>query len=159
MPSSTPGYWFTSSVFEAEAGEDEQTNPRMYGRQLARWLRERLLALGYSAEEVFPEDWGWSVMCQREPYSLWVGCVNLRDHAYAKEGDPPPPKSLLLWNAVPFAEIPFLKYAFRRKPDVSAGLSKLDTDLRGLLQSEVTIQLLDPSVSGRWFEERKVATP
>lgn len=154
MHSSTPGYWFTSTLFEAEADEDKETNPRMYGRQVARWLREGLLSLGYPVEGVFGEDWGWCVMCQREPYSLFVGCVNLPDHESAREGDSPPPQSQLLWNAVPFAELPLLKFAFRRKPDMSAGLAKLDSDLLALLQSEQSIQLRGPDAESHWFAGR-----
>lgn len=151
MSSSTPGYWFTSAVFEAEPGEDEHTNPRMYGRQPARWLRDGLVGLGYCPEEVFGEDWGWCVMCQREPYELWVGCVNLSDRDFAQEGDPPPARSELLWNVVPFAEVPLLRYAFRRKPDIAAGLARLDSDLRVLLKAEPWIQIRDPKVSDTWY--------
>ena len=75
-----PSYWFTTTRFHVEPGEDEETRPRSYGRQLAHWLRERFLALGYPAAEVIPEDWGWCVMCQRDPYALWVGCGNLLDY-------------------------------------------------------------------------------
>jgi len=32
------GYWFTSTKFEIEPGEDEEINPGIYGRQLARWF-------------------------------------------------------------------------------------------------------------------------
>lgn len=39
-----------SSDFEAEPGEDEETNPRMYGHQVATWLHEQFLALGYEVE-------------------------------------------------------------------------------------------------------------
>jgi hypothetical protein len=155
MPTSKPGYWFTSTLFEAEPGEDDESNPRMYGRQPAKWLREGFLALGYPAEEVFGEDWGWCVMYQREPYSLFVGCLNLRDYEFAREGDPPPPKALLLWNATPFAEVPFFKYAFRRKPDVSAGLAKLDDDLRALLQNEPTVSMVNSVASAHWFEDTR----
>lgn len=151
MLSSTPGYWFTSTAFEAESGEDKETNPRKFGRQPARWLRERLLGLGYAVEEVFAEDWGWCVVCQREPFSLWIGCVNLGDHEFAREDDPPPTRSQLLWNAVPFAEASLLKYALRRKPDTAAGLAKLDSDLRALLQSEQSIQIHDPGIQSSWF--------
>jgi hypothetical protein len=115
------GYWFKSSLFAAEPGEDEATNPRLYGRQLANWLRERILSLGYPAVEVIAEDWGWCVMCQREPYELWIGCVNLADYEYAKPGDPPPPKERLLWKAMTTAERPIFKYLFRRKPEMREG--------------------------------------
>jgi hypothetical protein len=146
------GYWFTSSLFVAEPGEDEETNPRFYGRQPANWLRQRFIKRGYPVEEIIPEDWGWCVMCQRDPYCLWVGCVNLRDYKYAKEGDPPPTQDRLLWNAAPMAEVPFFKYLFRRKPNVSEGLAKFDSELRAILEAEPCIQLVDDSVADRWFQ-------
>jgi len=149
-----PGYWFTSSLFGVDSGEDEETNPRLYGRQPAQWLRQKLLARGYDVEEVIPEDWGWCVMCQRDPYRLWVACVNLRDYEYAKEGDPPLSKEWLLWNAVPMAEVPALKYLFRRKPDVASGLAKLEEDLLAVLKSESQIQIVDEEVPQSWFLRR-----
>jgi len=148
-----PIYWMKSSRFEAEPGEDEETNPRLYGRQLANWLRERFLALGYPVEDVIPEDWGWCVMCQRDPYWLWIGCVNLQDYECAKPDDPPPSKEMLLWQAAATAEVPFFKYLFKRKPDVSAGLSKLHEELRRVLESETTIEIVDESVADTWFND------
>jgi len=35
--------WFKSIRFRIEPGEDEATNPGRYGKQLAEWLRERLI--------------------------------------------------------------------------------------------------------------------
>jgi len=92
-------------------------------------------------------------MCQREPYSMWVGCANLRDYEYAKEEDPPPAKELLLWSAVPMAEVPFFKYLFRRKQSVSEGLTKLDAQLRTILEAEPEIRLVDESAANNWFRE------
>lgn len=148
------GYWFTSSLFEAEPGEEVETNPRMYGRQPANWLRPRLSAFGYDVEEVFGEDWGWCVMCQRKPYSLWVACVNLRDYEHAKEGDPPPPKERLLWNVVPMAEAPFFKSLFGSKPDLSAGVAKLDVELLQVLEAEPAIQIVGDDVAKTWFNKK-----
>ena len=147
------GYWFKSSLFAAEPGEDEATNPRMYGRQLANWLRERFLPLGYPAVEVIAEDWGWCVMCQREPYELWIGCVNLADYEYAKPGDPPPPKERLLWKAMTTAERPIFKYLFRRKPEMREGLARLDAQLRSVLQAEPAIEIVNESVANTWFAD------
>jgi len=147
------GFWFTSTSFEAEAGEDEETNPRMYGRQVAQWVRERFSSAGYPVEDVIPEDWGWCVMCQREPFSLMVGCVNLRDHEHAEPDDPPPARDRLLWNAIPMAETPFLKYVFKRKPDTAPALARLEDELKAFLESEPTIELVDASVADRWFED------
>ena len=136
-----------------EPGEDEETNPRLYGRQLATWLRQRFVSLGYEVEDVIPEDWGWCVMCQRDPYLLFVGCVNLRDYEHARPNDPPPPKERLLWNAVPTAEVPFFKYVLRRKPETQAGLEKLDRQLRGILEAEARIEIVDEAVTNTWFEQ------
>lgn len=148
---SAPGYWSTSTLFKVEAGEDEETNPYVYGRQLAGWLREKFLSLGYPVEEVIPEDWGWCVMCQREPYRLWIGCVNLRDHACAKEGDPSPAQEMLRWNAVPAAERPFFKYLFRKRPSMTEGLIMLASQFHEVLRSESSIQLVDGSIADTWF--------
>lgn len=30
------GYWFKSTLFDIEPGEDKETNPGMYGRQFAQ---------------------------------------------------------------------------------------------------------------------------
>jgi hypothetical protein len=91
-------------------------------------------------------------MCQRDPYLLWIGCVNLEDYEYSKEGDPPPPKERLLWTAVPMAEIPFFKYLFKTKPDINAGLKKLDSDLRRILESDKSIVVVDAGVADTWNE-------
>jgi hypothetical protein len=46
------GYWFKSSKFEIEPGEDEEINPRRYGRQLSIWLKSRLEEIGYGVEDI-----------------------------------------------------------------------------------------------------------
>jgi hypothetical protein len=147
------GYWFKSSDFEAEPGEDEETNPRMYGRQVASWLHERFQALGYEVEDVFGEDWGWCVMCQRDPYWLWVGCVNLRDYEHAQPDDPPPPADRLLWNVVPMAEVPFFKYLFKKKPDPRPGLDKIGAELKAILDSDPRVEVVDDELSNTWFDQ------
>ena len=45
-------FWFTSSLFDIEQGEDEETNPLCFGRQLSNWLRIKLRAKGYDVEDV-----------------------------------------------------------------------------------------------------------
>lgn len=156
---STKGYWIKSSLFAAEPGEDDATNPRMYGRQLANWLRERFVSLGYSVEEVIGEDWGWCVMCQRDPYSLFIGCISLALYEGARPGDPPPPKERLLWQVVPLAEMPTFKYLFRRKPDMHEGLTRLDTQLRSTLEAEPQIEIVDESVANNWFANLPKTSP
>ncbi|WP_457322715.1 hypothetical protein [Roseateles sp. P5_E11] len=74
-------FWFKSTLFEIEPGEDEETNPFCFGRQLSHWLRKRLVSQGRSVEDVIPEDWGWCLVVQRKPFLLWVGCVSVHDYA------------------------------------------------------------------------------
>lgn len=135
-------YWFKSSIFEVEPGEDNETNPRCYGKQPANWLKEKFKELGYKVEDVIPEDWGWCVICSREPYMLWVGCRSLVDYDKAKPGDPPPNKEELLWNCITVAEVPFLKRIFR-KIDTEQGLKKLNLELKEILENEKSIELVD----------------
>lgn len=147
------GIWFKSSHFEAEPDEEEFTNPRMYGRQVAIWLHREFSELGYEVEDVFGEDWGWCIMCQRDPYRLWIGCVNLRDYEYAQPGDPPPAPDRLLWNVIPMAEVPFFRYLLKTKPDTKPGLDKIDAELRQILLSDSRVEIVEDDAADTWFED------
>lgn len=135
------GYWFKSSLFEIEPGEDEEVNPRRYGKQLARWLKSKLESVGYDVEEIIAEDWGWCVMCQRDPYLLWVGCGNM-DDLHAKPDDPPPEKENIIWHCFTTAEVLFWKRLFK-KVDTKPALEKLDSHLRDIVNNEKGITLID----------------
>ena len=137
----TDGYWFKSAKFEIEPGEDEAINPRMYGRQLAAWLKDRLAERGYRVEEVCDEDWGRCITCAREPFWLWVGCGNSPDYDTAKPGDGPPSKEDVMWHCFAVAEAFFLRRWFS-KVDTGPALSKLDADLASILSSEPQITLV-----------------
>ena len=140
-------YWFKSPLFKVEAEEDKNTNPFCYGRELANWIRCKLNDLGYSIEEVIEEDWGFCVMCQREPYSLWVGCGNMRSDFYEKvnpadhEGFIPDPDDLV-WYCFPTADIPFLKRFFGKVASTD-GLEKLNSELKIILSNEKEITFVD----------------
>jgi hypothetical protein len=67
---------FESSAFAAIPGEDEETNPGIYGKALAQWLAERLSAAGVPAGEVIAEDFGWCVPIDAGPHSLYVACAS-----------------------------------------------------------------------------------
>jgi len=135
-------YLFKSTKFQIEPGEDNETNPRRYGRQLALWLKSECARLGYNIEDVIAEDWGWCVMCQREPFLLWIGCGNQYDSQTASESDPPPPASDLIWQCFTAAEVPFFKRLFK-KMDTSQSLVKLDSELSQILKSENSIQFVE----------------
>jgi hypothetical protein len=135
-------HWFKSDLFEIEPGEDEEINPRMYGRQLANWLKTRLESLGYEVEPVIAEDWGRCLMVSRDPFMLWVGCGNSPDYATAKEDDPPPATGDVLWTCFAMAEVSFLKRLFTR-PDTAPAVAKLNADLAAILSAEPRITLVD----------------
>ena len=146
-------FWFKSSHFEAEPGEDEETNPRRYGRQVAQWLHDEFRALGYDVEGVFGDDWGWRVDCQRDPYDLFIGCANLLDYEYAKPGDPPPPPERLLWNVGPMATVPFFRSLFRNKPDLRPAIEKMESQLEQILERDRRVEIVDDEVANTWFQD------
>lgn len=67
---------FESSAFPVTPGEDEETNPGIYGRELASWISEQLRAVGLHAGSIIPEDFGWCVPVRSPPYSLYVVCAS-----------------------------------------------------------------------------------
>jgi hypothetical protein len=135
------GYWFKSSKFEIEPGEDEEINPRIYGRQLAAWLKVCLEEIGYRVEGIYEEDWGRCIMCARDPFMLWVGCGNVWDYDTAKPGDGPPSKEEVTWHCFATAEVAFWKRLFR-KIDTTPAVLKLYTDLGSILRAEPEISLI-----------------
>ena len=135
-------YWFNSDLFQIESGEDEETNPRMYGKQMANWVRKKLADSRYDPEEVIPEDFGWLVLCSRSPYLLGVVCVSFEDPETEQPDSLPPPFDQVKWSCSIFVEVPFFKRLFR-KVDTTEGVRKLDAELRSILEAEPRIALVD----------------
>jgi hypothetical protein len=130
-------------LFDAEPGEDEEVNPRMYGRQLAAWLKVQLDQRGQPIDCVVAEDWGRCLMVDGpEPFSLWVGCGSAVDYDTAKEGDPPPPKESIVWHCFAQAELT-LWQRYVKRLDPTSALEKLDGDLREILFREPAIQIIE----------------
>lgn len=67
---------FESSAFAVTAGEDQETNPGIFGRALASWVREQLIGAGFHAGSAIAEDFGWCVPVNSPPYSLYVVCAS-----------------------------------------------------------------------------------
>jgi hypothetical protein len=137
------GHWFKSTLFEVELREDKNTNPFCYGKQLSNWVRDQFIDLGYSVEEVIEEDWGFCVMCQREPYSLWIGCGNMRSDLYETVNEEEyknfiPESNSLTWYCFPTVEVPFFKRMFG-KTDTTQGFNKLKSELKTILSNEKEI--------------------
>ena len=65
---------FESTTFPVSPGEDERTNPGIYGNSLASWLAGQLRAAGFSAGEIVAEDFGWCIPIDSRPHRLYVAC-------------------------------------------------------------------------------------
>jgi hypothetical protein len=130
------GYWFTSSMFTIEPGEDEETNPGRYGRRLAIWLKAQLEQRGYSVEAVIAEDWGRCLMVSRDPFLLFVGCGNVDGLENDASDD------TIVWHCFTAAEVPLLKRLFG-KLDSTASVSQLSADLHAVLNAEPAITLVE----------------
>ncbi|MEH6491357.1 hypothetical protein [Halopseudomonas sp.] len=122
-----------TDLFEIDPKEDEETNPFVYGKQFSEWLRSKFIDLGYDVEAVIPEDWGWCVMCKREPYWLWVGCSSIMENEH-EEGYVPS-KEEITWHCFATAEVPFLKRIFK-KIDTREGLAKIQAELMSIINEE-----------------------
>jgi hypothetical protein len=115
--------WFTTSKFEPIAGEDKETNPGRFGKALAIWVRQKLLARGKPiTEEIIPEDWGWVVMVQRKPFPLWIGCGN-------EDG------SKTRWSLLVTAE-PNIFQKILKRVDTAPAVSALETELEQIVRAE-----------------------
>jgi hypothetical protein len=143
MPHSQgPQFYFTSSLFEIEPGEDEQTNPLCYGKQFSNWMRDRLTDKCYEVEEVIPEDWGWCVVCARKPFMLWVGCVSVHSYNKSRPEDPIPQGKDVVWACSVVAEPPFLANLLRRV-NVEPALGQLESDVEAIRRDERDIVLTE----------------
>lgn len=81
MPQSTP-ITFTSQSFAPIPGEDEDTNPGVYGKALATWLASELDAKGYMTDDVIPEDFGWCIPVKTDACTVFVACANDESRNY-----------------------------------------------------------------------------
>lgn len=70
---------FESSAFAVVAGEDEATNPGIYGKALAEWLANELRAAGLPAGAIIAEDFGWCVPVAIAPHQLYVACASTEE--------------------------------------------------------------------------------
>ncbi len=134
--------WFKTDKFEIIEGEDSETNPLCFGKQLAEWLRAKLISKGYPVEDIIPEDWGWCVMCSRKPFMLWVGCVNVHSYATTKPGDPIPKGNEVVWTCHVVAEPSIIGRLFKRV-DTTPAVEKLFEHVHSVLLEDSSITFVE----------------
>ena len=130
--------YFRSTLFRVDPDEEEEVNPGRYGRQLAHWLRDRFVVLGYRNPEVIAEDWGWCVMLQRDPFMLWIGCGN--QDADDDDFDHLTQPERIVWGCFVTGEVPFFQKLFR-KVDPEA-VWKVEQQLAEVLRQEPQVTLV-----------------
>jgi hypothetical protein len=79
MPKSGSTLSFASTVFVVEAGEDEKTNPGVFGKAFAHWLVGQLRARGVPAGAVIPEDFAWCIRVGSASDKLYIACGSAFD--------------------------------------------------------------------------------
>ena len=112
---------FESTAFGIVAGENEETNPGIFGKAMAQWLAEQLRLAGCSAGEVFAEDFGWCIPIESKPHSLHVVCAN------ADEG-------INRWRVFAFAEGGFMARLLGKDKRVDS-LTSLFAAVKQVLQA------------------------
>ena len=110
----TPLLAFESSAFPIEPGEDERTNPGVFGKALAIWLSTELKLRGVPTRAVLAEDFGWCIEVDQRPHRLYVACANT-------------PSSTTRWQVHAFADVGWLARLLRREPPATALISLFAT--------------------------------
>lgn len=65
---------FRSNKFPPCDGEKEQINPGLWGKRLAEYVKEKLVAHGIETREIGMEDWGCLLEVKNESFALSVAC-------------------------------------------------------------------------------------
>ena len=129
--------WIETDYFEVLPGEEEETNPGIFGKAYAEWLAHRFRDEGEEVAEVIPEDWGWCVVLRRKPYLLFIACRNAGGDNESEFGPTE-------WAAFVAAE-PGLIQRLVKRVDPAAEIARLSK----LLES---IAAQAPGVKRVWFD-------
>lgn len=130
-------YFFKSTLLEPVTEDEDPQDPWTYGEQAALWLKDKFSELGYPVEDVVPDDWGWSFICSRDPYELWIGCGNVTQDF--DEDQSIPNLDEIVWCCFAEAKKPLLG----KRKEISAGVQKITSQLKSLLESEPGIEMVE----------------
>jgi len=68
---------FTSAEFLPYLPEDAQSNPGVYGFELAHWLSRALMERGIATTYPLGEDWGWLLEYFDGGLEVRIGCASM----------------------------------------------------------------------------------
>jgi hypothetical protein len=117
---------FESSAFAVIPGEDDATNPGIYGKALALWLSDQLRAAGLPAGSIIAEDFGWCVPIQAANHRLYVACASTEEE----------PNN---WRVFAFAEGGMVARLLGTDASASS-LASLYATVRGCLESNPNVR-------------------
>jgi hypothetical protein len=129
----SPMLEFESSAFAIVPGEDEQTNPGVYGNSLAHWIAGQLAQLGFSVGDVIAEDFAWCVPLESESPRLYVACASAGEKTNH-------------WRIFVFAEGGVLGRLFGKDKSADALISLFAT-VKQILQSAPSVENLHEDVA------------
>ena len=125
---------FQSPAFDPEPGEDEATNPGIFGKRLAEFLAVEFAALGYAKPNVFAEDHGWWVELENPDFPLALICSSY--------------VTLQNWVVQIEPSKPFVRKWFKRI-DTTAEVAKVADQLETVLTTSGSASQL------RWWDDRE----
>ncbi|AKJ28932.1 hypothetical protein [Caldimonas brevitalea] len=79
---------FCSDEFLPCLPEECQTNPGVYGFELAFWLARALAAQGFVTSYPMEEDWGWFIEYTHGELEVTVGCCSAAEEGAGYTGKP-----------------------------------------------------------------------
>jgi len=119
---------FESSAFPPVPGEDEETNPGIFGRRLSEWLAEQLRGAGYEVKRLVAEDFGRLIEVEQPGCRLYVAASSTDDTATE-------------WRVFAFSEFGLVA-KLRGAPGGAEAVSKLMAALKGILSTTPQIRVL-----------------
>ena len=69
-----------SDAFPPYSDEEAQVNAGRFGKRLAEFLADALPRHGHKVVGLKPEDWGWRIDIENDPFPLWIGCGNYDEY-------------------------------------------------------------------------------
>jgi hypothetical protein len=116
---------FESSAFPPVPGEDEETNPCIYGRALSEWLAAQLRTAGFEVKRLVAEDFGRLVEVAHPGCKLYVAVSNVDEVGVE-------------WRVFTFSEFGFLA-RLRRLPSGAEAIADLMAALKKILSANSQI--------------------
>lgn len=119
---------FSSSKFLPYLPEECQTNPGVYGFELAYWLSQVLLKRGIVTSYPVSEDWGWLIEYLDGDAEITLGCSSVADEGEGYRNQP------IIWRIFIRQQLSLLQRLKGRSE--SAMVKELSQAVRAALEAE-----------------------